>query len=230
MKKYFRNDNGQDVYAHHSAIVKKNPIHSVRSLADGELVQFNIVEGEKGLEAADITGVNGGPVCKFSYIFVLYCIMIIYPIEKISFLKVQGSEYARPSRGERSRGRARSERSRGGSSVRAQRQPQQRGNQQQGSRRSASGGVSGRTAGGQQQSARGQAARGQRRTAQGTAPLAASGYPQTAVPQARQLQQAPPQQPYGDVASGYTYFNNRPSWSFLYLFLRKNLKSFHSWV
>lgn len=59
-----RNDNGQDVYAHHSAIIKKNPAHSVRSLADGELVQFNIVEGEKGLEAADITGVNGGSVCR----------------------------------------------------------------------------------------------------------------------------------------------------------------------
>lgn len=63
--KCYRNDNGQDVYAHHSAIIKKNPAHQVRSLADGELVQFNIVEGEKGLEAADITGVNGGPVCEW---------------------------------------------------------------------------------------------------------------------------------------------------------------------
>lgn len=65
-----RNDNGQDVYAHYSAIVNKNPNHRVRSLADGELVQFNITEGSKGAEAADITGLDGGPV--------------------------QGSEYARP--------------------------------------------------------------------------------------------------------------------------------------
>ncbi len=65
-----RNDNGQDVYAHYSAIVNKNPNHRVRSLADGELVQFNIVEGSKGAEACDITGLDGAPV--------------------------QGSEYARP--------------------------------------------------------------------------------------------------------------------------------------
>lgn len=65
-----RNDNGQDVYAHYSAIINKNPNHRVRSLADGELVQFNIVEGSKGAEASDITGLDGRPV--------------------------QGSEYARP--------------------------------------------------------------------------------------------------------------------------------------
>lgn len=65
-----RNDNGQDVYAHYSAIVNKNPNHRVRSLADGELVQFNISEGSKGAEASDITGLDGAPV--------------------------QGSEYARP--------------------------------------------------------------------------------------------------------------------------------------
>lgn len=57
-----RNDNGQDVYAHYSSIVNKNPNHRVRSLADGELVQFNIILGSKGAEATDITGVNGVPV------------------------------------------------------------------------------------------------------------------------------------------------------------------------
>lgn len=65
-----RNDNGQDVYAHYSSIENKNPNHRVRSLADGELVRFNIIEGSKGAEASDITGVDGGAV--------------------------QGSEYARP--------------------------------------------------------------------------------------------------------------------------------------
>jgi len=65
-----RNDNGQDVYAHYSSIENKNPNHRVRSLADGELVRFNIIEGSKGAEASDIAGIDGGPV--------------------------QGSEYARP--------------------------------------------------------------------------------------------------------------------------------------
>lgn len=65
-----RNDDGTDVYAHYSAIVNKNPNHRVRSLADGESVMFNIIQGTKGAEASDITGVNGG--------------------------SVQGSEYARP--------------------------------------------------------------------------------------------------------------------------------------
>ena len=40
-----RNDNGQDVYVHYSSIENKNPNHRVRSLADGELVKFNIIEG-----------------------------------------------------------------------------------------------------------------------------------------------------------------------------------------
>merc|ERR1712127_970735 len=57
-----RNDNGEDVYAHYSAIINKNPDHRVRSLADGELVQFNIVQGTKGVEASDITGINGAAV------------------------------------------------------------------------------------------------------------------------------------------------------------------------
>lgn len=41
-----RSDNGQDVYAHYTAISKKNPSHRLRSLAEGELVRFNLVEGE----------------------------------------------------------------------------------------------------------------------------------------------------------------------------------------
>lgn len=72
-----RNDNGQDVYAHYSSIVNKNPNHRVRSLADGELVQFNLIEGSKGAEATDITGINGVPV--------------------------QGSEYARPNNDSKNR-------------------------------------------------------------------------------------------------------------------------------
>jgi len=57
-----RNDNGQDVYVHYSSIENKNPNHRVRSLADGELVKFNLIDGSKGSEAVDVTAEDGGPV------------------------------------------------------------------------------------------------------------------------------------------------------------------------
>ncbi len=51
---------GKDIFVHHSGIKPANS--NYRTLQKGEYVNFNVTNGQKGLQGIDITGINGGPL------------------------------------------------------------------------------------------------------------------------------------------------------------------------
>ncbi|OWJ99063.1 hypothetical protein Celaphus_00009977 [Cervus elaphus hippelaphus] len=57
-----RHDTQEDVFVHHTAIILKNSRKYQGSMDHGETVEFDVVQGERGTEAANVTGPAGAPL------------------------------------------------------------------------------------------------------------------------------------------------------------------------
>lgn len=51
---------GKDIFVHHTGVQPKNS--NFKTLSKGEYIALNIVNGQNGLQAVDVTGVLGGPL------------------------------------------------------------------------------------------------------------------------------------------------------------------------
>jgi len=51
---FIEQEDGEDVFVHYSAILEEG----FKTLAEGQEVQFEVVKGEKGLQAAKVTKVS----------------------------------------------------------------------------------------------------------------------------------------------------------------------------
>ncbi|XP_054440623.1 Y-box-binding protein 1-like [Pteronotus mesoamericanus] len=57
-----RHDTREEVFVHHSAIARRSSRRYQRGIDNGEAVEFDVVQGERGAEAANVTGPAGAPV------------------------------------------------------------------------------------------------------------------------------------------------------------------------
>ncbi|XP_037011266.2 B box-binding protein-like [Artibeus jamaicensis] len=57
-----RHDTKEEVFVHHSAIAQTSPLRYHRGVDAGEAVEFDVVQGKRGTEAANVTGPAGAPV------------------------------------------------------------------------------------------------------------------------------------------------------------------------
>lgn len=62
-----RDDFKTDIFIHITGIIKNKTQKFKKGLAKGENVEFDVVQGRKGLEAANLTGPNGEPVKGYVY-------------------------------------------------------------------------------------------------------------------------------------------------------------------
>ncbi|XP_072105249.1 Y-box-binding protein 1-like [Mobula birostris] len=57
-----KNDTKEDVFVHQTAIKMNSPRKYLHSVGDGKTVEFDVVEGKKGADTANVTGPGGVPV------------------------------------------------------------------------------------------------------------------------------------------------------------------------